>query len=1014
MQKDISVKTATFLKQSMEDAWNNYVYGIESSKFQQWDWIIITASNPIQAQNYEKQIQSRLQEKRLPTNTKYMVVTDPEGKRIGSGGATLNVLKCIAEKEGLDTEIQDKRVLVLHSGGDSKRIPQYSACGKLFAPVPRYLPNGKKSTLFDEIIILSSSISNRVESGMLILAGDIQVIYNASQLDLNNVEAAAISVKESVFKGINHGVFVEGEDGKVSKFLHKQTEEILRREGAVNRDNNVDIDTGMIWLGKPLVSKMMELISTKGRVDSTKCEQFINDTVRLSFYGDFLYPLSTEATLAQYLQEKPEGQFSKELEYCRMKIWEALSAFNLTLFRMSPAKFIHFGTTAEVLEMMTKDLGNYDFLNWEKQISALNFKDKKGSIYNSVIENDAQISEWSYIEDSYVGENVSLGKNSILSNVKVRNIQIPENIVLHGLKLQDGKYVVRILGIKDNPNQSLDGMFLGTTLRKFLDYAEISHREVWENEVNDLWSAKIYPVAETLEEAVNFALIIEKISKNTHDKQELENWKKSKKLSLKESFNFADTDYIYHWQLALENDIKVKRIIQLMETKADLALAIEEIDLGAGLDDQMALLLKEEDRVDEFVKMRIYLMISEICKLTGKTIRNHNSEYYEDQAYEVVKQAIVSSVESKFSQNEVKFIKDSVEVKLPVRVNFCGSPSDAAPYCLENGGTMLNAALKLRGELPIVVKIEKIDKKEIQFISVDQKISRTYSNLEELQDCSNLHDEFGLHKAVLLATGVIPLRRTAVTLEDVLSGLGGGISLTTHVDVPKGSGLGTSSIILAAAIKATNAILGQPTDDERIYAQVFSAEQIMNTGGGWQDQVGGLNGGIKYIRSNPGIFQRLQIENVKLEVAIKEELQERFVLIFSGQRRLARNVLREEMNQCIRRNEKTIEIMERIQKICALMKFELERGNISGFGHYLTEQFDLVKQLDKGASNTCIEYIFSVCEDLIEGKSICGAGGGGFLQVILKPGVTKWDLKKRLETVFQGCGIDVWDCELLE
>ncbi|MCL2514136.1 MAG: hypothetical protein FWF08_09550 [Oscillospiraceae bacterium] len=95
------------------------------------------------------------------------------------------------------------------------------------------------------------------------------------------------------------------------------------------------------------------------------------------------------------------------------------------------------------------------------------------------------------------------------------------------------------------------------------------------------------------------------------------------------------------------------------------------------------------------------------------------------------------------------------------------------------------------------------------------------------------------------------------------------------------------------------------------------------------------------------------------------------------------------------------------------MKFELERGDITRFAQYITEQFELVKIIDKGASNTYIEYIFEVCEDLIDGKSICGAGGGGFLQVILKTGVSKETLRLRLDEVFGDCGVLLWDCTLI-
>lgn len=82
-------------------------------------------------------------------------------------------------------------------------------------------------------------------------------------------------------------------------------------------------------------------------------------------------------------------------------------------------------------------------------------------------------------------------------------------------------------------------------------------------------------------------------------------------------------------------------------------------------------------------------------------------------------------------------------------------------------------------------------------------------------------------------------------------------------------------------------------DDSRISEIVLCMEQIMSTGGGWQDQVGGLTEGIKFIRSNPGIHQELKVEYVQLSEETKKELKERFALIYTGQRRLARNLLRE-------------------------------------------------------------------------------------------------------------------------
>ena len=118
----------------------------------------------------------------------------------------------------------------------SKRVPTYSALGKLFSPVPHKLPDGRSSTLFDEFLIVMSSVPGRIREGMLLLSGDVLLLFNPLQIDFSGRGAAAISFKENVETGKNHGVFLNGENNTVRKFLHKQTVETLTQAGAVNEN----------------------------------------------------------------------------------------------------------------------------------------------------------------------------------------------------------------------------------------------------------------------------------------------------------------------------------------------------------------------------------------------------------------------------------------------------------------------------------------------------------------------------------------------------------------------------------------------------------------------------------------------------------------------------------------------------------------------------------------------------------------------------------------------------------
>lgn len=132
-----------YLVQSYQNNWQYYLDSISGrTTSPSWDLCIITASNEDQAKAYRLQIDQRIKSKLLPSSTKFLVIPDPGGKRVGSGGATLNaLLKSYMLFDNEDSfsinRFQDKRILIIHSGGDSKRIPQYSAFGKLFSRIPR-------------------------------------------------------------------------------------------------------------------------------------------------------------------------------------------------------------------------------------------------------------------------------------------------------------------------------------------------------------------------------------------------------------------------------------------------------------------------------------------------------------------------------------------------------------------------------------------------------------------------------------------------------------------------------------------------------------------------------------------------------------------------------------------------------------------------------------------------------------------------------------------------------------
>lgn len=964
--------TSLYLSQSYKDAWDDYNRSLKSATFPAWDYIILTASNAHQARSFELQIESR--KDYLPSRTKFAVIPDEGGVRVGSGGATLSVLKWLNENSGW----AGKRVLVIHSGGDSKRVPQYSALGKLFSPVPHVLPDGRSSTLFDEFLIAMSAVPGRIREGMLLLSGDVLLLFNPLLIDWSGSGAAVISFKEDVETGKDHGVYLRGNDGNVRQFLHKQSIETLQSVGAVNQNDMVDIDTGAILLGTDLLDSLFSLISTNGTTDEQKYKAYVNDKVRLSLYGDFQYPLASDSTLEQFYKEKPEGEYCDELTECRTAVWNVLHNYNLKLLRLAPAKFIHFGTTREILALMTAGVDEYKDLDWAQTI---NSSMTSGAGYNSVISTSADVGENCYFEVSYVHSGAHVGEGTVLSYVDIHDETIPANVVLHGLKQINGKFVCRIFGVKDNPKEN---KLFGKELPPELGAT--------------LWNASIYPERDTIREAITAAL-------DLYDKVTNDNWSAIESgKSLASGFNDADPEAILAWNKRMEELVAMNVIQQMIgnhtpASEAHLASPLTKIQTE-WLEDHLK-------KADFGEKMRLHYYI-------GMAMGGVEGEMQIAQAFKSLSASILASTMQNLQENtSIKIAHDAVEVALPLRVNWGGGWSDTPPYCNENGGTVLNAAILLNGERPVTVRLRRIEEKKVVFESRDMDVHGEFDSIEPLQSVGDPYDPYVLQKAALLACGVIPSQ--GGDLDTVLTRLGGGIWMDTEVTgVPKGSGLGTSSILAAACVKALFQFLDIEHTEDDLYSHVLCMEQIMSTGGGWQDQVGGVTDGIKYITSRPGLNQSLKVDHVQLDEKTMEELNSRFALIYTGQRRLARNLLRDVVGRYIGNEPDTVYALNEIQRVAALMRFELERGNVDGFAKLLNEHWALSKKLDAGCTNTCIDQILYSIADLTEGQMICGAGGGGFLQVILKSGVTKDELRSRLREVFQDSGVAVYECKIVE
>ena len=606
----------------------------------------------------------------------------------------------------------------------------------------------------------------------------------------------------------------------------------------------------------------------------------------------------------------------------------------------------------------------------------------------------------------------------MISQLELKDVTVP-SMVMHGVELKrengEKRYIVRAYGIKDNPKKTLEerGSFLAGDLRSFINLNNLKTKDIWESEDHSLWKAKLYPVVESQEKAVSWAFLLHRMSSEKADEVKVAEWKSLKRYSLEESFQIADASVLVPWEEKLENRILIERFLNRLRAGEHYVDSLKTFGITELDEKQFDMLMEMAEKELPFEeKIRVLYSISRSMKFMKKNFHGISYDQIEQKCFATIQQEIFRA--SNVNQvKKYKIAENQVKVSLPVRVNWGGGWTDTPPYCNEKGGVVLNAAILLNGQEPIEVELRKLPEKHIEFASLDLDAHGVVTTAAEIQDCHNPYDSFALHKAALIACGIIPMEGEA-DLEKILDEMGGGFYMSTCVKgVPKGSGLGTSSILSGACVRALGKFLGTNWSDSDVYELVLNLEQIMSTGGGWQDQVGGLTGGIKYITSRPGMKQKLKVEYLDLDEATKAELQERFALIYTGQRRLARNLLRDVVGNYIGGKKESKEALEEMKHLAVMMRYELEQGDVDAFARLLNEHWEVSKKLDAGSTNTCIDQIFASCEDLIDGKFISGAGGGGFLQVILKKGVSKEMLRAQLLDVYQDSGVDVWDAEFV-
>jgi fucokinase len=935
-----------------------------------WDAVVLTASSTRQAERYMEEIRRREQQSKIP-HALYCAVPDAGGRRIGSGGATLNALRAIAPK--FNDRWENARILVIHSGGDSRRLPQYSLSGKLFGALPVRTPWGEVSTVFDEFLTLSCGWAKRLGAGLVVASGDVVLTFDAAHLDWSREGVTGVALRAPVEVGSQHGVYIADPSGRVYTFLQKPSEAETAAAGGLLDGGTVAVDSGLIRFDPALTARLAEI--------GTRAGEYVP-------YID-LYRHFTMALTGQWKIAEDEHAIVRELH--------SVLAGRPFWCSVIDGDFTHVGTTRSFHQLVTEETHFSKLYEARQRLEVATPEGVRsaGVIIDSVLAPGSELGAASIAIECDLQVPLSLGRGAILHGARDldRAIEIPDGVVVHQVPVavDDEKRgtVVRVYGVEDDPKSAV---WFGRSLQEELERRGINAAEVWgelPEQERILWNAELFPLG-----AVSDAWRAARWLMGYGGDYSLDEWRLKPRFSLATSAQWADMQRVSEQHLRRMQSGWERTAVALTRSGADIQPLLANAPGVAALAAAGRAIEDEAGRAESAAPALAASQHFRASLFFAKAGLMEQSDRLQSAAFECVQSAVnAGAVDGGHWAAARDWMFDEVMVSAPPRIDLGGGWSDTPPFCLDWGGTVLNIALEIDGECPIRTRIQRIDEPVIRCGVSGTNEAVTYSTSEQILGAAEPGSPFTIPRVALSMAGLI---RPGQELRRVLRARGGGIEITSEVKLPMGSGLGTSSILAATMVRALAEMCGVALSDAVLADEVMRLEQRMTTGGGWQDQVGGIYSGAKLVTSGPGLRQRLRVEPVGWSSDRAAEFADRLVLYNTGLQRMAKNLLRQVVGSYLAREVATVQVLHGIKTLAMEMAYAMRDGEWEYLGTLIDRHWELNQILDPHTTNAPINNILARVRPYVYGAKLAGAGGGGYLILLAKDARLAAELRHEL------------------
>jgi len=315
--------------------------------------------------------------------------------------------------------------------------------------------------------------------------------------------------------------------------------------------------------------------------------------------------------------------------------------------------------------------------------------------------------------------------------------------------------------------------------------------------------------------------------------------------------------------------------------------------------------------------------------------------------------------------------------KAPLRIGLAGGGTDVSPYCDLYGGAILNATISLFAH----AHIETIDRPMVELVAADRDESESWPMGQELPFTGRLD----LHK------GVYNRIRRDHGLPNT------GLRITSFVDAPAGSGLGTSSTLVVALIGAFVEMLRLPMGEYDVAQYAYAIERVdLGLAGGRQDQYAATFGGVNFMEFYAE--DKVIVNPLRVKPEYLHELQNNLVLYYTDTSRESAAIIKEQQQNVKDKDKGSIDAMHQLKEQSRMMKEALLRGQLGRIGEILDFGFQQKRRMAKNISNASLEEVYDIARKAgATGGKISGAGGGGFM-IFYCPGTTRYGVIEALRT----------------